>query len=135
MLKTHEKFQSASTARRRILIVDDEAINRDILGMTLEDDYDILYARDGQEALGVIREQGSRLSLILLDLMMPVMTGMELLKILREDPALRQIPVLVLTAARDLYTFAPIGEKDAVLPVCSGDMLFNAFDEYLGFLR
>ena len=101
MLKTHEKFQSASTARRRILIVDDEAINRDILGMTLEDDYDILYAGDGQEALGVIREQGSRLSLILLDLMMPVMTGMELLKILREDPALRQIPVLVLTADQD----------------------------------
>ena len=50
-------------------------------------------------------------------------------------PGYEIIPVLVLTAAKDLYTFAPIGEKDAVLPVCSGDMLFNAFDEYLGFLR
>ena len=50
-------------------------------------------------------------------------------------PEYEVIPVLVLTAARELYTFAPIGEKDAVLPVCSGDMLFNAFDEYLGFLR
>ncbi len=49
-------------------------------------------------------------------------------------PGYEIVPVLVLTAARDLYTFAPIGEKDAVLPVCSGDMLFNAFDEYLGFL-
>ena len=45
------------------------------------------------------------------------------------------IPVLVLTKARELFTFAPIGESGAVLPVCSGDMLFNAFDEYLGFLR
>ena len=50
-------------------------------------------------------------------------------------PEYEVIPVLVLTAARELYTFAPIGERDAVLPVCSGDMLFNAFDEYLGFLR
>ena len=50
-------------------------------------------------------------------------------------PGYEIIPVLVLTAAKDLYTFAPIGERDAVLPVCSGDMLFNAFDEYLGFLR
>ncbi len=49
-------------------------------------------------------------------------------------PEYEVIPVLVLTAAHELYTFAPIGEKDAVLPVCSGDMLFNAFDEYLGFL-
>ncbi len=44
------------------------------------------------------------------------------------------IPVLVLTAAKELFRFAPIGKTDAVLPVCSGDMLFNAFNEYLGFL-
>lgn len=50
-------------------------------------------------------------------------------------PEYEIIPVLVLTAARELYTFSPIGEREAVLPVCSGDMLFNAFDEYLGFLR
>ena len=45
------------------------------------------------------------------------------------------IPVLVLTTARDLFRFEPIDGKDMVLPVCSGDMLFNAFDEYLGFLQ
>ncbi len=44
------------------------------------------------------------------------------------------IPVLVLTTAHDLFEFADIGKRDAILPVCSGDMLFNAFDEYLGFL-
>ncbi len=50
-------------------------------------------------------------------------------------PDYEVIPVLVLTKARDLFDFVPIGSADAVLPVCSGDMLFNVFDEYLGFLR
>ena len=43
--------------------------------------------------------------------------------------------VLVLTSARERFGFAPIGESGGVLPVCSGDMLFNVFDEYMGFLQ
>ena len=50
-------------------------------------------------------------------------------------PAYEIIPVLVLTMARELFRFERIGGRDMVLPVCSGDMLFNAFDEYLGFLQ
>jgi len=50
-------------------------------------------------------------------------------------PSYEVIPVLVLTAASDLFQFVPIGSSDAVLSVCSGDMLFNAFNEYLGFLK
>ena len=49
-------------------------------------------------------------------------------------PDYEVIPVLVLTAAADLFRFEPIGSTDMVLPVCSGDMLFNAFNEYLSFL-
>ena len=45
------------------------------------------------------------------------------------------IPVLVLTAAREFFAFEQIGERDMILPVCSGDMLFNVFDEYLHFLQ
>ena len=44
------------------------------------------------------------------------------------------ISVLVLTRATDLYTYVSLGESTAELPVCSGDMLFNIFDEYLDFL-
>ena len=44
------------------------------------------------------------------------------------------VPVLVLTRASDLYTYTPLKKTTAELPVCSGDMLFNVFDEYLGFL-
>lgn len=44
------------------------------------------------------------------------------------------IPALVLTAAADLFEYVPIGKTDYILPVCSGDMLFNVLNEYLGFL-
>lgn len=45
------------------------------------------------------------------------------------------IPCLVLTKAAETYTYAPLGSTDAVIPVCSGDMLFNIIDEYIGFLQ
>ena len=50
-------------------------------------------------------------------------------------PKYEIIPVLVLTRAREQFEFVPIGHSDMVLPVCSGDMLFNVFDEYIGFLK
>ena len=50
-------------------------------------------------------------------------------------PAYEVIPALVLTGAKELFDFVPIGASDFILPVCSGDMLFNVFDEYLGFLN
>ena len=49
-------------------------------------------------------------------------------------PGYEVIPALVLTAARELFDFVPIDGSGSILPVCSGDMLFNVFDEYLGFL-
>ena len=50
-------------------------------------------------------------------------------------PDYEAVPVLVLTKARELFDFVQIGDADAMLPVCSGDMLFNVFNEYLGFLK
>lgn len=50
-------------------------------------------------------------------------------------PAYEIIPVLVLTAANELFDFVPLGAEDRLVPVCSGDMLFNVFDEYMGFLQ
>lgn len=49
-------------------------------------------------------------------------------------PSYDVIPVLVLTQAEELFRYVPIGNTDMELPVCSGDMLFTTFDEYLGFL-
>lgn len=49
-------------------------------------------------------------------------------------PDYEVIPVLVLTSTVETFEYVQIGKTDAVLPVCSGEMLFNVFDEYLGFL-
>jgi hypothetical protein len=45
------------------------------------------------------------------------------------------LPALVLTTVNDLFGYCAIGDSDYILPVCSGDMLFNVFDEYMGFLK
>ncbi|MBQ6376742.1 MAG: amino acid permease [Lachnospiraceae bacterium] len=87
--------------RRKVLIVEDEIVNQQLLGSVLENDYEILYAADGGEALEAIREHKDELALVLLDLMMPQMNGRELLKVLNADGTLRSIPVVVLTADQE----------------------------------
>ena len=83
-----------------VLVVDDQEINRDVLGSFLEDEYDIIYAENGEEALRIIRENAQTLSIILLDLMMPVMNGFTVLEIVRNDRELNHIPIIVLTAEK-----------------------------------
>ena len=84
-----------------VLIVDDQEINRDVLGMILEDDYDILYASNGREALQMIEEYRDSLSVVLLDLIMPEMDGFKVLDCVRNDELLKTIPIIVLTAERN----------------------------------
>ncbi len=72
-------------AKRRILIVEDERINREILGNMLMEEYDVEYAENGQQALDKLKDEGDSFSLILLDLMMPVLSGEEVLKFCRND--------------------------------------------------
>lgn len=83
-----------------VLVVDDQEINRDVLGMILEDYYDIVYAENGKEALEKINEYREKLSVILLDLMMPVMDGFTVLEKVKNDEQLNHIPVIVLTAEK-----------------------------------
>ncbi len=97
MLKSHEKFHSAN-GRRLILIVDDEPINRAMLRMILEEEYDIIEAADGEEAMRLVGERAATLSLMLLDLLMPGINGLEVLRRMKGDLALQSIPVIVMTA-------------------------------------
>ena len=69
MLRSHDRFHSEN-GRRQILVVDDEFINRELLGNVLQSEYEVLYAADGREGLKAAREHRDTLSLILLDLMM-----------------------------------------------------------------
>lgn len=100
MLKTHEKFYSEN-GRRLILIVDDEAVNRELLNLVLKDDYETIFAADGESALAIIREKSEVLSLVILDLLMPGMHGLELIKILKNDQNLKDIPIIVMTADQE----------------------------------
>ena len=100
MLKSHVKFHS-SNGKRVILIADDEQINREILGAMLENDYEILYAANGAETLEQIRTNRDTLSLVLLDILMPEMSGLEVLRAVKEEEALSRIPIIVMTAERE----------------------------------
>ena len=97
MLKSHEKFYSAN-GKRRILVVDDELINRELLKNVIQDEYEVLTAENGQQGLELIQQYKATLSLVLLDLKMPVMSGTELLQRLKEDAETVRIPVIVLTS-------------------------------------
>ena len=84
--------------RRRILVVDDDAGVREAMkGMLTDKGYEVATATNGQEALAVLR-QGPRPDAIVLDLMMPVMTGMEFLDEKANDDLIRSVPVLIMTA-------------------------------------
>ena len=81
--------------KRLILVVEDEAVNRAILGSVLEKDYEVIYAGDGTEALQKASENKTILSLIILDLIMPGMQGQEVLRRVRADSEYQDIPVIV----------------------------------------
>ena len=81
--------------RRLILVVEDEEINRIILGKILEKDYDVIFAEDGAEALKMTDENRHILSLVILDLIMPGMPGIEALRQIRASQEYQDIPVIV----------------------------------------
>lgn len=84
--------------RPTVLIVDDDEINRDILRSCLEENYDILEAADGQEALQVLSDHTDEVDGILLDLIMPGMDGYGFLEQYSKEKRWQNIPVLVSTA-------------------------------------
>jgi CheY-like chemotaxis protein len=84
---------------RRLLIVDDEvAIVEALLDVLVSEGYDVCTAYNGAEGLKRMTEV--RPDLVLLDMMMPVMDGRELLHRMRQDGALKSIPVIVMSAGR-----------------------------------
>ena len=100
MPETQLSFDSADR-KRHILIVEDEPVNREILNMMLQDHYAVFFAADGKEAFETVRRESETLSLILLDLNLPDMHGLSVLRQLKTDPQYRRIPVIVMTAEKD----------------------------------
>ena len=81
--------------KQTILIVDDEPGNIEILNETLGGNYEILFAVSGKEALQIATRQVP--DMIILDIVMPVMSGYEVLQNLKQDPWLKEIPVVFIT--------------------------------------
>jgi CheY-like chemotaxis protein len=83
-------------SKKKILIVDDTDFNRDLVVQLLEDEYDMLIAENGEEALQ--KSEAERPDLILMDLGMPVMDGWEATRLLKANSDLRHIPVIAVTS-------------------------------------
>ena len=90
-----------SVERRRILVVEDEFVNQEILKSLIGEAYEVVPAYTGAEAMELVRTQHETLSLILLDLHLPDIQGLELLRRIREDAAFSRLPVIVMTADRE----------------------------------
>ena len=96
-----ENFRISSGLKRRVLVVDDEMINCEILGNILRDRYEVDYAHDGREAFEMIKNASPQYSLVLLDLIMPKMDGFELIKVCRGSAGLKNIPIIVMTSEKE----------------------------------
>ncbi|MBQ2803764.1 MAG: response regulator [Lachnospiraceae bacterium] len=88
--------------RNKILIVDDSKFNRQVLSNILKDEYTIVEAENGREALAVIELQNKEIAAVLLDIVMPEMDGVMLLKVLNEKKLLGEFPVLVVTSEQSV---------------------------------
>ena len=89
-----EKIQN----KPRILIVDDSEFNRAILKEILEETYEIIEADGGKEELHKIDEYGMKISLVLLDIIMPEKDGFEVLKYMEEERLISDIPVIIISS-------------------------------------
>ncbi|WP_367849413.1 two-component system response regulator [Rhodoferax sp. WC2427] len=85
--------------RAKILVVDDEATNLQMLRHVLQDDYRLVFAKNGPKALELAHSE--RPDLVLLDIMMPGMTGYEVCEALKREPSLRHIPVIFVSTLTD----------------------------------
>ncbi|MBO4395418.1 MAG: diguanylate cyclase [Eubacterium sp.] len=90
-------YISVINSRKRLLIVDDMEINREMLAHILQDDYDFYFASDGFEALEMLRSHKDEIDLVLLDYFMPNKNGQEVIAEMQVDEELMNIPVIILT--------------------------------------
>ena len=84
--------------RQQILIVDDSQINCEILAEILKDEYRILEAANGEECIDLLKQYGTGIALLLLDINMPVMDGFEVLALMNRKHWIEDIPVIIISS-------------------------------------
>lgn len=90
--------------RNSILIVDDDELNREMLKLIFEKEYEVIVAGDGKEAITLLVKHMNEIAVILLDLIMPVLNGYQVLKVLSSKKILDKIPVVLITSQNDEQT-------------------------------
>jgi adenylate cyclase len=120
--------------KAKVLIVDDEPFNVDVLQQELDElEYHIITASNGKEALEQIKKHQP--DLILLDLMMPVLDGFAVLSEIKGDNSLRDIPVIIVSAADDSKSIVKgikQGADDYITKPIDADHLKKKVREHLG---
>ncbi len=118
---------------KRILVVEDEAFNMDLLVQLLEDEYEVLTATNGAAGIALARRE--RPDLVIMDLKMPVMDGWETTRRFRADDNLEHIPIIALTAhamVGDAEKARDCGCDDYMTKPLDEDLLFEKLDQFLG---
>lgn len=94
----NENIEKRAEKRPTILIVDDNADFLEFLHEALEEEYNVINAQNGQEALGKLNDADMDVNLIVSDVMMPEMDGIELCKAIKTNINMSHIPIILLTA-------------------------------------
>lgn len=121
--------------RNKILIVDDSLFNRQVLKDILKGKYELAEASDGQEALELIEEQSKEIAAVLLDIVMPKMDGVTLLKTMSEKKYLSEFPVLMVTGENSFETLAECfkyGASDFIRKPVHKDFVIERVEKLIG---
>lgn len=118
---------------KKILIVEDIEINLDLMVQLLEDDYELITAGDGVQALEAARKDCP--DAILMDMALPVMDGWEATRRIKADPQLCHIPVIGVSShamSGDAEKAREAGCDEYLTKPVDEDLLYSILDEYLG---
>lgn len=96
--------ESMDSKKLKVLVVDDEAVNRELLKKYLCQKYEVIEAVDGEDAIEKIKAVGIELSMILLDVIMPKKDGFEVLEYLNRYNYIEEVPVILITADKQRRT-------------------------------
>ena len=113
------------TGRDTILIVDDMEINRVILRGVFEADYNLLEAENGQQALVLLEQYHGRIAAVLLDLVMPVKDGFQVLKEIGQSGMISEFPVIVITAEDSVQNEMQVFDMGA------SEIIMKPFEPYV----
>ncbi len=118
---------------KKILIVEDVEFNRDLLVQLLEDEYEVITGNDG--AAGIALAEREHPDLILMDLSLPIIDGWEATRRIKANVALRDIPIIALTAhamSGDVEKARACGCDDYLGKPLDEDLLFEKLERFLG---